>query len=143
MPYKNRDEKNAKWNIWYAERRASWFADKQCVRCGSTDRLELDHVDPSTKVTSSIWTWAEARRNTELAKCQVLCHLCHLQKTFEGEEAARGEQNGQARLTDRMVKEARDLHSTGGFSYRELGRRFGVSHVSMRSAIIGRTWKHI
>lgn len=68
---------------WMAKRRADWFADKSCAACGSKEKLELDHVDPSTKVTHAVWSWSEARRTEELAKCQALCEDCHLEKTKE------------------------------------------------------------
>ena len=66
---------------WKAARRASWFEGKCCVKCGSTDRLEIDHIDPKTKVSNQIWTWSKHRRDEELGKCQILCHACHLKKT--------------------------------------------------------------
>lgn len=70
--------------LWIAKRRADFFKDKCCVKCGSTERLELDHIDPKTKKSRSahaIWSFSEKRRLEEIAKCQVLCHNCHLQKT--------------------------------------------------------------
>lgn len=57
-----------------------------CVGCGSTIRLEFDHIDPSLKecdpaksfgaktITQRIWN--------EIDKCQLLCNDCHKQKTF-------------------------------------------------------------
>ena len=66
---------------WVRKRREQFFDGKSCVECGSIDRLELDHIDRATKVSHKIWSWSEARRNEELAKCQVLCHDCHLSKT--------------------------------------------------------------
>ena len=66
---------------WVAARRAEWMADKSCVQCGSTQSLEVDHIDPTQKVSHRIWTWAIPRRNAELAKCQVLCTEHHKAKT--------------------------------------------------------------
>src|SRR5690348_7168168 len=71
---------------WFKRRRDEWFAGKCCVICGSTDRLEADHIDPSTKDPqlkkgTSLWSWSDKRREAELAKCQVLCHEHHLAKT--------------------------------------------------------------
>lgn len=75
------EQKRAYERQWVAARRAAYFADKLCKRCGSLENLELDHIDPSTKISNSIWSWSEERRIEELAKCQVLCHDCHWIKT--------------------------------------------------------------
>jgi 5-methylcytosine-specific restriction endonuclease McrA len=70
---------------WMAKRRLEWIQSQggQCVGCGSKERLEIDHKDPSTKEfpVSIIWSWSEERRFKELAKCQVLCEDCHKGKT--------------------------------------------------------------
>src|SRR5690606_33440259 len=64
-------------------RRAAYFAGKSCVKCGSTENLELDHIDPSQKVSHRIWSWTESKRLEEIAKCQVLCNECHLVKSIK------------------------------------------------------------
>lgn len=76
------DKKREYQRLWVARRKEEFFKDKSCVKCGSTERLELDHVDPSKKVSHSIWSWSETRRNEELVKCQILCYNCHLDKTI-------------------------------------------------------------
>lgn len=81
MPYKNLTEQRAYQRIWMAQRRATFFSDKSCARCGSTEDLELDHIDPGQKVTHRIWSWAPDKFNEEAAKCQVLCFGCHRLKT--------------------------------------------------------------
>jgi len=67
---------------WVAARRAEWMADKFCLVCGTTQDLEVDHIDPAQKVSHRIWSWAIPRRNAELAKCQILCKAHHLEKTL-------------------------------------------------------------
>ncbi len=63
-------------------RRAQWLLENgPCKRCGSNERLEVDHIDPSLKVHHKVWTWAPERRKVELDKCQPLCHDCHAAKT--------------------------------------------------------------
>lgn len=95
MPFKSfeaRREYQRKYQReWLAKRRVEWFADKSCVNCGSTKSLELDHIDPSTKVSHNIWSWSAERRDEEVAKCQVLCVDCHMLKSIAaGAQTAHG-----------------------------------------------------
>lgn len=70
------------------ERRALWLAENgPCVICSSSMKLEVDHVDPSQKVSHNVWSWSEERRAKELAKCQVLCERCHKEKTKREKQA--------------------------------------------------------
>lgn len=75
------DKKREYQREWVAKRRRDWFKDKTCVRCGSTESLELDHIDPADKVCHRIWSWSKSRVAVETAKCQVLCNPCHQIKT--------------------------------------------------------------
>jgi 5-methylcytosine-specific restriction endonuclease McrA len=77
------DRKREYQREWCAARRAEYFFDKFCVRCGTTENLRLDHIDPTQKVSHRIWSWSAARREAELAKCQVLCDPCHKDKGRE------------------------------------------------------------
>ena len=56
-----------------------------CVRCGSTERLEFDHIDPATKSfeLGSDWTRAWDDLVAEARKCQLLCRPCHVAKGAE------------------------------------------------------------
>ena len=68
---------------WIATRRRKWLtANGPCNICGSWSQLEVDHIDPTTKIDHKVWSWTEIRRLAELAKCQVLCRTCHLKKTM-------------------------------------------------------------
>lgn len=72
-------------NAWLQRRRRAWIeVNGPCAQCGSSDRLEVDHIDRATKTANpaAIWGWSAERRAAELAKCQVLCHDCHQQKTL-------------------------------------------------------------
>lgn len=82
MPIADADERRAYQARWVASRRAAYFAGKRCGKCGSVEELELDHVDPSQKISHKIWSWSATRRAAELAKCQVLCSTCHKAKTL-------------------------------------------------------------
>lgn len=73
---------------WYLsvvkKRREKWFIENgPCVKCGSWDRLELDHIDPSTKVSHLVFSWGDSKRLDELSKCQALCHICHKKKSVK------------------------------------------------------------
>jgi len=71
-------------NIRNKLRRSEWIAKNgPCSYCKTWDNLEVDHIDPSTKEhrISQIWQRSESVRNYELSKCQVLCNLCHIEKS--------------------------------------------------------------
>lgn len=82
MPRPTKDLQREYQRKWVAERRAKAMAGASCVRCGSTDSLELDHIDPKTKVDHKIWSWSQQRREAEIAKCQWLCQRCHIEKSL-------------------------------------------------------------
>ena len=85
MPYTDQ-RKNEEWHrnrylLVVKPRRINFLNGKSCGNCGSTDKLELDHINPKTKISHNVWTWSEENRNNELKKCQVLCRRCHQIKT--------------------------------------------------------------
>lgn len=86
MGYTDKEKQREYQRNWKANRRAEYLKDKSCVRCGSTKDLEVDHIDPSQKVSHNVWSWTEAKRNAELAKCQILCNKCHNDKTQKHRE---------------------------------------------------------
>lgn len=116
MPFATKEEQREYQRVWVANRRKKFFEDKFCVRCGSKEKLELDHIDPKQKVSHRIWTWAEDRRQKEIAKCQILCQPCHIDKTnkdlFQGHivhgELYRGYRNG---CRCDLCREARKIDS--------------------------------
>jgi hypothetical protein len=79
-PDKQREYQRAWANRKRRANRAAYFAGKSCSWCGSVDQLELDHINPTDKLSHLIWTWSPQRRASELAKCQVLCKPCHDRK---------------------------------------------------------------
>jgi 5-methylcytosine-specific restriction endonuclease McrA len=70
----------------------------KCVRCGSTENLEFDHIiagsyDPKSRSgKGTMWTFSEKRFQAELKKCQLLCKDCHWEKTLDdtGKTSAKG-----------------------------------------------------
>lgn len=69
----------------YHQRRAQMINELgvACAICGSTDALELDHIDRATKAfdLGHRWSVAADRYRAEAAKCQVLCRDCHKAKS--------------------------------------------------------------
>lgn len=119
--------------LWKAKRRADFFKDKKCVKCGSTERLELDHIDPSTKIHHNIWTWKLERRLSEIAKCQVLCHECHRLKTRQE----------RAKINKEQVLEIRELYKLGNTSHRKLAKIYKITHSQIGDIIRKTVWKDI
>lgn len=70
---------------WRRKRRESLidYLGGSCVQCGTVERLEFDHIDPSTKIynINKILTHSVEFVKLELKKCQVLCVPCHDMKT--------------------------------------------------------------
>lgn len=77
MPYADAQAQRDYQRQWVAKRRALFFSEKECEWCGERDDLELHHLDVTKKENHKIWSWGEARRLTEIAKCIVLCRACH------------------------------------------------------------------
>lgn len=82
MTWKTKEAKNTYQNQRLKQARLDWLnANGPCKSCGSWERLEVDHIDPTTKVTHRVWSMSVNERDKELAKCQPLCHVCHKEKT--------------------------------------------------------------
>jgi hypothetical protein len=141
MPYADPVQQRAYQNAWAQRRRREWIAEHgPCVDCGTWDALQVDHHDSATKVTHRVWTWAEARRLAELAKCVVRCISCHMAKTAaNGEQSHPGEYNGAAKLTEADVLAIR----ASPLGARPLGRQYGVDPHNIRLIRQRRIWRHI
>lgn len=140
MPYKDPERQAKAQREWCAKRRAKWLTENgPCVRCGRATDLQVDHRDPGKKISHRIWSWAPARLAAELAKCQVLCGVCHRGKTaFE----QRGEKNKTAKLTEADVRTMHARAATGepGLS---IAKAFGISHRQAYRILKGERWAHV
>lgn len=141
MPYKDPELQRKYQREWYKKRRNAWL-DKNgpCVDCGTTEHLEVDHVDPLTKVNHSIWSWSEHRRLEELKKCVVRCHSCHKRKSA-GEKAL-GSDNGRSVLTEEAVREIR-LLARGGLTHRQIANQFGAKRETITTVLNGGSWRWV
>lgn len=145
---KTRESQREYQRKWLAQRKADFYKDKSCVQilsngsiCGSIEGLELDHIDPSTKISHNIWSWREERRLAEIAKCQVLCHSCH--KTKSAAEHAKGTDFPHSKLKEPDVRKIRQLYTTETYSLREIGKLFDVDHSLIWQVVNNKIWTHI
>jgi len=56
---------------------------------------------------------------------------------------ARGERNGQAKLTEDLVHRLRSRYAVGDVTFKQLADEIGVKRDTVRRAILGLQWKHI
>lgn len=68
---------------YYREKRdkALEILGNKCNTCGSTDNLEIDHIDWRLKTIDLGKQWCSDLYFEELKKCQLLCNSCHIAKT--------------------------------------------------------------
>lgn len=72
---KRRTERNA-WAMAYLGGKCAW--------CGSTERLQYDHIDRKTKsftISPRGFDVGFAKFKVEIDKCQLLCFPCHVEKS--------------------------------------------------------------
>lgn len=140
MGYKSKEKQRRYQRTWMQRRRAAWLdANGPCVDCGSTEDLEVDHVDPTEKECHRVWSWSEERREEELSKCVVRCHECHKQRTWI---QTRGEKNHFAKLTRRQVVQIHALYGAGRTQL-EIANLFGVSRTDVYQIVNGNRWTHV
>lgn len=63
-----------------------------CVICGTTEELEIDHIDPREKSFDIGRLWPVAKLPDvyeELKKCQLLCRFHHIEKTKSDYESGK------------------------------------------------------
>lgn len=83
------ENKNRYQRKWHKDRRNEILNELggKCAQCGSTDELEIDHIDPTLKLfkPSKIVNMGIANplRQAEIDKCQLLCNTCHKAKTIQ------------------------------------------------------------
>jgi 5-methylcytosine-specific restriction endonuclease McrA len=76
----------------------------KCAKCGSTEDLEFDHVDPASKkyeVSTMFSKYSAAKIAEELEKCQLLCKPHHQEKT-KSENRRRKPWNKGLKLSGRI-----------------------------------------
>lgn len=95
---KNKEEYNSymreynKRRYWKLKAEAHERLGGKCAECGSTEGLELDHIDPSTKTVevSRFCSMSRVRFLEELKLCQLLCNEHHKQKSIQEQSVEHG-----------------------------------------------------
>lgn len=126
MPYKNKNEQRKYQREWMAASRAIYLNDKVCALCGSDSNLNVHHVDPSEKIDHKVWSWSEARKTKELAKCVVLCQPCHTKE--------------HRPVTLKLAREIRRLYKETTTSHRKLARQLGLSRNVVWRILANKYW---
>ncbi|MDX3237223.1 hypothetical protein PV392_16395 [Streptomyces sp. ME03-5709C] len=70
-------------------------------------------------------------------------HSRNMRDMTEAERQARGEDNGNAELTESDVREIRRLADARAASQRALARMYGVSQPTISQIVTRKTWKHV
>jgi len=80
-----------------------------CTICGSSENLQLDHIDPDTKSYSlgKLWSVSLDSFLNELTKCQVLCDDCHKAKTLTFDQKAIQAKKGNSVRGPRQARRPR------------------------------------
>lgn len=115
----------------------------KCVDCGSTELLEIDHVDPSAKafdIGRALATWAEDRLRAEIAKCALRCDECHKAKS-RVEMATRPKRTLSANQVSEIRARYKPYDKTNGAT--ALAAEFNVSRQTIENAIHHRTWRSL
>lgn len=113
MPYKDKEARKAYKRQWTAKRRQNWIDENGPCSCGSSDRLEIDHIDPELKTMdpSLIFNRNETIREKELKNCQVLCYDSLLKKTQKWYEDRR--KHGTWNMYNRWQCRCEDCRQAG------------------------------
>lgn len=93
-----------------------------CRWCGSTDKLECDHVHRGTKcfnMSSGMAGVSWVRFIAEVEKCQLLCRRCHLIKCSREERGDWYGWDGDGPPPDMFPWELDEDNTVGDYEYDE------------------------
>jgi 5-methylcytosine-specific restriction endonuclease McrA len=118
---------------------------EKCVKCGSTEGLDFDHIDPNSREfkIGKLLNYSKERVLQELSKCQLLCKKCHTNKSKKegsfNKNRLKGSDISNSKLTENDVHII--LNSVDKNS--DLSIRFNVSRATIWLIKNRRTWKHV
>jgi hypothetical protein len=130
--------------IWLKARRDAYLsANGPCVKCGSAEDLEIDHIDPSQKVTHRIWSWRKERRDVELAKCQIICKECHKRKTAIDIRPMLQKLKSPRRKLNRGDIVSMFRYRWCGYSQREIAGIFKIAKRTLEQILQGTSYREM
>lgn len=126
-------------------------------------RMTVGSRTDGTRRSVSAHRVAYELQNGEIPDGMEVCHKCdnpgcinpaHLFAGTKRDNAAdrdakgrhftlSGEEHPAAKLTKRIVRDARWERAYRGTSFSELARKYGVTKTTMRNAVIGETWRDV
>ena len=106
--------------------------------CDDPRCINPDHLVLGTQLDNAL------DRSSRGRSCAGARRSAAWQKAVEsyGDHWLRGEHHLSAKLTEAQVREVRRLRESG-LSLSEIGRRFSVSHQSIRAIVVGKSWRHV
>jgi 5-methylcytosine-specific restriction endonuclease McrA len=146
MAYKNKEKQREYQLKWITKRRSDWIKSQggECAECGSSDQLEVDHIDPKTKKwnPAQIWSRNQSSRDKELEKCQVLCYECHNTKSSAHKSIIHRGTSHNSKLNESQVIEIR-IRLRNGEVGAKIGRDFNVTRYTISDIKLNKSWSHI
>jgi len=87
--------------------------------------------------------WDDDQDNNYWRNLRYTTHAGNMRDMVRNGHSARGEANCNARLTDEIVRQIRDLYEAGGVTYETLARQYGVALQNIAMAVKRKSWKHV
>lgn len=87
--------------------------------------------------------WDDCVWNNAVSNLRWATRQANSYDAFRNGRYQLGERCHMAKLVRQQVDEMRQLYSDGGWSYRSLGRKYGVFFTTVSDVIKRRTWTHI
>lgn len=102
---------------------------RECEDCGVKTYTHYD------------WANISGKYKRDVNDYKRLCRRCH--RKFDYDLVARGERNGCAILNSIKVIKIRELYASGRYTYKKLGKRYGVDFTNIYMIVKRKNWKHI